>query len=645
MSALAFAALARSAQQSPGTGALFVDMQYEVFSDDVVVVQSTGFSQQGIGSAYYIADSLATAQLVAEHPRCAFTDAGGRHFRLFGSEGAVTVEQGGARAVAGIDDRAAIQAVIDYAAEVAITVIEFEQLRYELWTPLRTSPANDQNATDGHCLVVRKTLTLRGRAGQRATLECLSLTGRGQEDEWQDVGGEVWRGNGIFVLGDLGATAPAQLAIDRIALDRLIIRGNAGNTGNYAWPANPLTGDGWDVTHRGFRIQDSHVGDVLLTDTDFIGWKGEMFYSVGYPSRSVRAERCTMVTGNANAWNVQSYCPTTVVGCEFGDCAQAAEALSQGAAIYRDTVFRDCERVWIAGGMDRANGYHHRWTTRTDNATSARCRIDNCEFRNVDFVRIGSYVHGDFLALDSSVQLDAQDYYNLEDVSLRIESWLDQKSLMPPVEISGPASLALPAPSCPPGTLVQPIRNVHVTLTSHRTRVASSNDRHFLAPSWNGHVEANCSLVIDHAELATDQPPKSYDNPPLSFPMVDMRTTRTTQDFGAFTALWSGHITASGLFTPRAVHSLVAVASEVTYDLHLPTAPSAGSSYGYAEGQLLRIYKGGDTGALRFVRDGHASFVVRATRVLDNNADWIEFRWNRFANRWEEFRFWSSAAA
>ena len=57
-----------------------------------------------------------------------------------------------------------------------------------------------------------------------------------------------------------------------------------------------------------------------------------------------------------------------------------------------------------------------------------------------------------------------------------------------------------------------------------------------------------------------------------------------------------------------------------------------------------RIYKRGDVGALRFVRDADASFVVPQTRVLDNNFDWIDFRWNPHANRWEESDFWTSAA-
>lgn len=645
MSALAYAALARASQTAPSTGALFVDMQYEQFADETVIVQSTGYSQQGLGSAFYIADSLATAQLVADHPRFAFTDGGGRHFRLHAVDGALIVEQGGARGSEGFNDQPAIQAAIDYAAAVGITILEFSQPNYELWTPLRTSPASDKFAADGHCLVVRNTLSLRGTAGKRTVLECLSTTGRSAEGNWQDVGGEVWRGNGIFVLGDLSDPAPGELSVDTIALERLILRGSASNTGNYTYPADPATGDGWDITHKAFRVQDSFVGDIVLKETDFIGWKGEMFYVVGYSPRSIHAERCKMLIGNANAWNAQAYCPTAVVGCEFGDCSQAVEALSQGNSVYRDCVFRDCDRGWIAGGLERLSGYHHRWTTRDDAKTEPRCRIEDCEFRNVDYVRIGSYVHGKLLTLDSSVQIDAQDFYNIEDISLEIEAWLDQGGWIPPVGIHGPAALDTQVPSSPAGTYVQPIRNVHVALTSHRTRLALAQDRHFSAPSWNGHVQANCSLVLDHAELATDNPPKTYDNPPKSFPLVEMRTIRTTQEFGAFTAMWSGSLSSSGLFTPQSPVCLLAVASETNCDLTLPTVTQAGSTYGFAEGQRLRISKSGDTGAIRFVRDGDPSFVVSQTRSLDNNFDWIEFRWNKYGNRWEETDFWSSAAA
>ena len=645
MSALTFAALARASQGGVGDTGLFADLALQKFSANIRVVNSSGYDQFGLGAGSYISDSLANAQLVIDHPRFAFTDAGGRHFRLFAPQGAICVEQGGAKGAVDVNDQPAIQAAINYAAAVGIDTVEFAQPHYELWATVRASAATNLMATDGHYLVISNTLTLRGAASQRTTLDCRSTTGRNMEDNWQDVGGTPWRGNGIFVTGDPGPTAPAELAIDRLALERLIFAGNAQNTGNYAFPVDPVTGDGWDFSHQGFRIQDSFVGDISLIETDFIGWKGEMFYIVGYSPRSIHAERCKMVTGNGNAWNVQTDAPATIVDCEFGDCFQAAEALSQANATYRNVLFRDCDRIWMVGGRNPLPGFHYRWPNRDAAGAAPLCQLEGCELRNVGQALIGSYVQGSLTTYDSMVLLDCATLWAIDDCKLEIDAWLDQSTWISPLSVNGPASLNLPVPNSPAGTFQQPIRNAHIILRCRRTAEAAANDRHWGAPQWNGHVDPKSAITVEFAEHAIDNPVRTSDNPPLSFPLVEQQRQITTQLFGASTAFWHGSVTASGIFTPRSALCATAVDDESTYDLHLPTAPASGSTYGYVEGQKIRIYKHGAVGALRFVRDGDASFVVPQTRVLDNNFDWIEFRWNNHGIRWEECGFWTSAAS
>ena len=644
MTALTYAALARATQANPSDG-LFADLAAKIFPADTVIVHSSGHSSLGVGAGSYISDSLATAQLVADHPRFAFTDAGGRHFRLLPNRDAITVEQGGARGLAGINDQPAIQDAIDYAGAVGIGTIGFSKAHYELWAPIRISPASDHAAPDGHFLVVSNTLALRGVSGERTVLDCLSESGRSPETNWQDVGGSVWRGNGIYIRGDTSAAAPAQLPVERIELERLVFRGNTSRTENNNFPANPVTGDGWDITHKGFRIQDSHVGDIIMRDTEFVGWKGEMFYVVGYAPRSIHAERCRMLTGNANAWNPQVSCPTTVIDCEFGDCFQAAEALSQGGATYRNTLFRDCDRLWFVGGESPLVGYHYRWAHRDEGGTETICRFDGCEFRNVNEALVGSYVRGKLKTVDTMVLMDCSTLFAVEDTSLKIDAWLDQTNGTPPVVLTGPGALNEQVPSSPAGTYRLPIRNVHVSLSCFRTRLATAQSRHWGAPQWNGHVEPNCSILIGYGEFALDGPVRTYNNPPISFPLVAHRNPITTQFFGAPNSLWHGSVGANGEFVPRSALCATGVDTESTFDLHLPIAPAAGTNFGYAEGQVIRIYKRGNTGGLRFVRDGHASFVVPQTRVLDNDFDWIDFRWNIHAGRWEEGAFWSSAAS
>ena len=644
MSALAYAALARASQGSNPASMLFVDMHNQRFSGDVRIVESDGYSQYGIGGALYITDSLATAKLVADHPRFAFTDAGGRHFRLHAADGWLSVEQGGAKGSAAVNDQPAIQAAIDYAGAAGIERLRFTRDYYQLWAPQRSSPASAIHASDGHYLTIRHTLTMEGTAATRSVLDCRSTTGRTLDDNWQDVGGTVWRGNGVSVIGDVADSTPDELAIERVGLERLVFRGNATNTGNYVYPPDPVSGDGWDPSHKGFRVQDTHVGDIVITDTDFIGWRGEMFYVVGYAPRSITAERCQMLTGNANAWNVQVSCPTLVVDCEFGDCCQAAEAISQGQATYRNVTFRDCQRIWMIGGRDKQPGYHYRWPTRDASGPMPVCTLEDCTLRSVEQALIGSFVHGSLTTVDSLVLLDCNNLYAIEDCHLSIDAWLDLKTGVSPLAISGPSSLETAVPSSPPGTFEQPVRHTHISLSCRRTSEAAANDRQWFAPQWAGLIEPNCSVTIRHAELPIDNPMRNFENPPQSFPLMRHEDVVTTQFYGGTLAMWHGSVGASGVFVPRAVRCATAVDDETTHDLHLPTAPAAGSGFGYVEGQRIRIYKRTDPGALRFVKGAHPSFVVPQTRVLDNGQGWIEFEWNPHANRWEESAFRSSSA-
>ncbi len=319
----------------------------------MVRLDSTGHAAEGRGPASYIADALATEALLAVHPRFVFRTANDRIFRLLPEAGSLSVEQGGAAGDGAGDgsgnDQPAIQAGIDYAEAVGARELRFESARYVLHCPVRSAPLSDTRAEGGHPLVVRQSLALRGYAPDRSVLDFRGIGGVDPENNFQLIATSgsnpaptVWRGGGLFLQGETIDPAPAPR---RLELDRLVFQGNRLRTGNYDWPADPATGDGWDISDKALWLQDCRAGAIICRDVDMIGWKGEIVYLAGVAEAVERIDiaRCRFLTTNGSAFNPSPKADLLATDCEFGDCFMAHEVSKTHAA------YRNC-RGAIASG-------------------------------------------------------------------------------------------------------------------------------------------------------------------------------------------------------------------------------------------------------------------------------------------------------
>ena len=659
MSAFGFAGLALARQAVEAQALLFADLPQRAVAPHVLRIETAGRDEPGEGAASYVAGPLATEALLADHPRFVARTLNGRIFRLApAADGSITVEQGGALGQAGHNDQPAIQATLAYAEAVGATTVRFGKAHYELWATIRTSPRLDTYAEDGFYLSVHRSMTLEGMAGRRTVLDFRGLAGTDPEQSWQlidhsatDATQEPWRGGAIRVFGEPAADPePAERRVGRFAMRNLHLKGKCSKTARAGtWPADPDTGEGWDVSHKGLWIQDCWMGEIALTDCDITGFRGELYYVSGFnlPVLGQTLERCRFATTDGAAFNPGTTGPLLARDCSFGDAYLAEESAGSHDARYVNCVWHDAASVVLGGGplADLPAGMPHVYATRDEGSAPPRMHIEGGEFRAIDTVMLGSWVRGRFRTTDASVQLAATLWGLLSDCVLDIEAWLDQRHGIVPVLIGGPASETTQLNNAPAGTYVQPPANCHVTLSCHRTQLAAENDRHWFHPEWSGLLRPSCSLTVREAELAIDRPPQAVETVPKSWPLVRVGTLVNTQGFGAPTSRWHGELSQSGPFVPSSTHCAVAVASGTTADLTLPTGNAGGAGYGYADGQEIVLYKRGDAGAARFVRGADASFVVPQTRVLASNTDHIAFRWNEWANRWEEARFWSSAAA
>ena len=650
MSALLLSALGLANRTAQTLPALFVNLNQQSPSDEVLLLASTGYKEPGKGAARYVSDALCTELLLSAHPRFVFKTANNRIFRLLPESGSIAVEQGGSASDGTTNDQPAIQAAIDYAHAAGAGELRFESPKYRIDCPPRLSPIDSKYAEDGHPLVIRKTLALRGCAGPRTVLDFRGLDGADPEEEWQLVAKSssdptlaVWRGGGLFLKGDVPDPGEGKRTIARLEVERMILNGNRKNTGQWTYPANPVTGDGWDDTDRGLWVQDCYVGEIHFRDTDMIGWKGEIFYLAGSANavEKVSLERCTFRTTNGSALNAATMCEFFATDCSFGDCFQAQEDVSKRRAVYRNCQFHDCDHMGVGSGATGGVFYALAYPTRDPNLPPPLTLLDNCEFRSIRSVVIASWVRGHIRTIDCTVSVNGSSGMALRDTDLTIEAWLDRKNAIHALTFTGVASLAEPVPNAPAGVYKLPPSNVRLRLSHHRTRLAKDNGREWLGSYWTGFIEPTCELHVE-GDCAGGRLPNGGTNP-VSMPLVTYDRGQATSQYWPYGWYKLPALTGSGEIAPSAPLMVLQVASGIIADMTLRRAPAGGTAYGYAARQRLRLLKHDAAGSIRFVKGASASYAVRETRVLQNAYDWIEFAWNKDLQRWEEEAFFSDA--
>lgn len=652
MSALDIGARGVAVQAIAAQPALMGELAARMIPPAISLLHTAGRSAVGTGAGSYISDGLCDGALLTAHPRFVFQTANGRIFRLLAEAGAITVEQGGAVGVAGTNDQPAIQATINYAQAIGAREVHFGGRFYELWCPQRTSYFDDKFAADGHPLVISKSLSLRGIAPERTTLSFKGLNGVDPVANWQIVdknAGDgtdyVWRGGGLFVKGDTGTSAPATLTVDRVELHRLILQGNRTRTASQSWPASTATGDGWDTTDRAFWLQDAWVGDIICSDTDMIGWRGEIFCLQGslLPARRLMLDRCRFLTTNADALNIGMPVPYVIRDCEFGDAYMAEESTGTTSGRYVNCVWRDSEEVWLGGAQAVVvAGYPYGYPQRNNTTQPPLISIEGGEFRNISgSVDIGSWTRGRFRMVDAGLYLSSANRGALQDIVLDVEMWLDQQNNKLPLFLSGPTGLTSQIAGAPAGTYYAPPNNVQVIIAARRTKLAKDNSRNWGRIQWNGYIDKSCRIIVDGLEYPHGNSPAATSYPPVSQPYVELRDAQFSTAFVPHGAYHIGLVDADTQITPCGPMANISGSAGGTRNITLATAPSGGSVYGYADRQRFRLYSNGGGPVYRFTPSASLKLMA-AERLLYGAEDWIEFAYNQRTSVWEELGYFTT---
>jgi len=225
----------------------------------------------------------------------------------------------GARADGSTDDRGSVQAAIDHVAGIGGGTVFLPPGRYKIVAPRRKSDPADRHRLDGaHLVIDRGNVALVG-AGPRRSMLCFRALGdESHDDHWQVVRGKVWRGDGIVVRGGVDATTK----IDQIRIAGLTLDGGARRSGSIIWPANPLDGRGWDLTHKAIRLEeDLYVGRMTIEDCEIRHWRGELIFQGGPNGDSMTIRRCLLHDGDGDA--ISSSMGNIVYDCLISDVSFA----------------------------------------------------------------------------------------------------------------------------------------------------------------------------------------------------------------------------------------------------------------------------------------------------------------------------------
>lgn len=201
---------------------------------------------------------------------------------------------GGAKFDGSTDDGPAFRAAVAQALTSTVpTVIWMPPGQSVICSTQRTT-ATGTDASDGHAIAISGSnggITFKG-SGKYATQ--LLHRGYGNVDpttNWQNVGGNVWRGAGFWI-----DTNTPNIEFESFDLD-----GRTHKTGVTTFPANISTGDGWDITHRAiwFKASGTGWGISRVKDCRLHGYRGEIVLSNGDDVSTLEVRDCELWDSNA----------------------------------------------------------------------------------------------------------------------------------------------------------------------------------------------------------------------------------------------------------------------------------------------------------------------------------------------------------
>lgn len=605
---------------------LFTQFSSQNINTNIDIVHTSGRSVKGQAPASYVADSLASAALLAAHPRFVGQTSNNRYFRALPTNSEIQVELGGAVGDGAANDQPAIQAAIAYAEAIGARTVVFVAKAYRLRCPVRTSdPAGQigQHFYDGRPIVVSTPLVLRSARHGGTRLEFRANNGSERQNTWQQVFSPstnqqmLWRGGAVFVkCPSVEPADPADrpgITLIDIALDGGIPQGSV-----FEWPARISDGEGWDATDKGIEIEpDRFSGDIRLIRSSITGFRGELIYQAGELNGELYIR--SSVLGETNGDLFQSCGTNLNIDGLLGYKGLATyEGWSGQRGRMVNTVFEDCVRTGGIAGGRVSPGINRNAPLRFADGLIPWLAID-AEFRNCGPVMLGSWVRGQIKLTDSYLILDGSQVYGegLHDLDLEVIAQVDKLTGFAPVVLLGSGS---------PGK--QTLSDVRIRLRCCRTDEARANGRiHSQPVDYRGSFGPNVVIEQSSGEAERGSGPSgtALTAVPDNYPCF--RGNRWLRTTGAWTNL-NQDVSTDPLIVPRADLMAVYANSSGTWPMTMPVS-------GVQHGHELTLRNLSGAGIFAALAATGAGASLPATRVLAPGAQ-ITLRFDQEVLLWRE---------
>lgn len=591
--------------------------------------------EAGAGAAHgrYVADALATPALAAGHPLFCRADAAGRCFRLVPANGVIDFAHGGLTAAGG-NMQPAVQATVSYANAVGIrTVVNGAGvLRFDMWCPIRTSPAFTGDA-DGIPLVVTAPVELD--FGQ-ATITLKNFDG-GDRNVGQATGGytdgagfKPWLGGFIYLIGD--AFDASLKVFDYFGLANVVVEG--GFAGDFT------TNAASNLSDKAFRLQDTWVRKVVFRNVELRNFGGEIYYHGGVgPGSGPDAsniqwlEDCHFHGTPQAAFNVNSRGRVTAINLEAGRAYAAAEVIGGPGADYFGCRFYDSANCYFQGGPDPdvQPGYHYAQPFRRPDAPPPAINFHDTHFDASGQITLTGWAQGKIVTVDSPVLISG---IAPTDIDLDIVAWVDRASAYEAFALGGPADLTTPVPGSPEGVCYEMPSNIAVRVKCRRTKLAKANGRQFRpAVRLYAGLYDKDTIRID----VTGEASEAWDvlnTPPPGF-AIPLIVSRISEE--------SAGLPEGGVY--RAVSADAAIRpaqASLTLDHQTPGTTHAltiDTTYGYAHGQELFLWNYNSASdpsrVLTFAKSADG-VMLAADRTLRRRGEFLRLRYDTIIDRFVE---------
>lgn len=371
----------------------------------------------------------------------------------------------------------AVQAAIDHAAANGLdrVVNDFGPIAMEMWSPRRTSAYGETAsqsevlAADGIPLVVRAPMTI-DFAG--ATIRLKGPDGGNRWPGQPISNNERWLGGWLYVIGGEG--------FGTFALENVIVDGEH---------PGPYTQDQRNLSDKGFRIQDTSVARVALTNVQLRNFGGEIYYTGGGTGVAEQAITDCHFHGSPQcAFNPGTISRLSALRLRAGRSYQAAEAIGGISHDYQDCEFYDADHVSFLGGpKPNFSSDYPYWYPRWDGiGDPPRVAFSKTVFRNCGHLLAGAWLRGEVELRDTTL-LPFWEIGRVHAMELKVTSLCDQAAIYAAVVLHGPDRTGTPVPGAPAGTVLEPPFDLAIELHCDATPEARAKGlSHGTAFGFNG---------------------------------------------------------------------------------------------------------------------------------------------------------------